>query len=79
MFSSEEICNLKKEIDDPEYYIYWTRSKKQKRRRNNSLKSIRRQRRKALIRPGMCKKQCKECTIYNLVRNTKCNFCGNKF
>lgn len=64
---------------DPSYYIYWIRSRKQKRRPNNSLKPIRRQRKKALTRPGMGKKQCAECEMYNLVRNNKCNFCGNKF
>jgi hypothetical protein len=66
-------------MTDPEYYIYWTRTKKQLRRSNGSLKPIRRQRRKALVRHGMGKKQCNVCTIYNLARNKKCNFCGNKF
>ena len=65
--------------DDTDFYIYWTRRKKQKRRSNKSLKPIRRQRKKVLLRPGMGKKQCLECKTYNLVRNKKCNVCQNKF
>lgn len=65
--------------DDIDYYIYWTRPVKQKRRGNLSLKPLRRQRRKALLKPGMGKKQCEECTIYNIARNSQCNFCESRF
>lgn len=64
---------------DPDYFVYWVRSNKQKRRTNNSLKPIHRQRKKALVKPGIDRKQCIECKMYNFVCNIKCNFCGNKF